>query len=85
MTAIFFSVLLFLALSSICSEIWMRIRVTQLETRDKIAWWRRSGNEVAATYKELFPLSKLPHFRRFVFWFFLACCGGLLLILWKSR
>ena len=64
----------------------MRIRLTRRASRDKIAWWRRGGDEVAATYEELFPDSRLPLFRRFVFWLILGAASIVLLaILWKSK
>jgi hypothetical protein len=35
------------------------------------------GDEVAATYEEVFPDSRLPFLRRFVFWLFVTCAGAL--------
>src|SRR5258707_10176484 len=66
MVGIFFSLLMVTALLSICGEIVMRVRLTRRASRDKIAWWRRGGDEVAATYEEVFPDSRLPFLRRFV-------------------
>jgi hypothetical protein len=87
MFGVFFSVLVIMALASILGEIVMRVRLTQRETsREKLAWWRRGGDEVSATYEELFPHSHLPVFRRFAFWLFLACCASVLVtVLWKSN
>src|SRR5882762_3724662 len=65
MVGTFFSLLVVMALVSICGEIVMRVRLTKQETsRDKLAWWRRGGDQVAATYEELFPHSHIPAFRR---------------------
>jgi len=44
---VLFSILVVIAVLSICSELFMRIRVTKRETGDKIAWWRRGGDDVA--------------------------------------
>jgi hypothetical protein len=88
MFGIFFSILVVMAILSIFGEIVMRVRLTRRETsRDKLAWWRRGGDEVAATYEEVFPHSRLPLFRRFVFWLIVAWSGVLVfsLLLWKSN
>jgi hypothetical protein len=77
MSGILFSILVVVALLSICGEIIMRVRLTRRASRDKIAWWRRGGNEVAATYEEVFPDSRLPFFRRCAFWLLLTCAGVL--------
>jgi hypothetical protein len=84
---VFFLLLAALAVLSICGEIGMRVRLTRQETsRDKLAWWRRGGDEVASTYAGLFQRSYIPAFRRFAFWCFLACCVGVLIaILLKSK
>jgi len=61
MFGVFFSILVVVALVSIFGEIFMRVRLTRSETSgDKPAWWRRGGDEVAATYEELFPDSRPP-------------------------
>jgi len=78
MVGIFFSLLVVMALLSICGEIVMRVRLTRRALRDKIAWWRRGGDEVASTYEEVFPDSYLPFLRRFVFWLVVTCAGALL-------
>lgn len=79
MFAVFFSIIVIAALLSILSEIVMRVRITRMEAaRDRLTWWRRGGDEVAATYGELFPRSPLPFFRRVVFWLIVACAGALL-------
>jgi len=87
MFGIFFSILVLVGLLSICGEIVMRVRLTRNETsRDKLGWWRRGGDEVAATYEGLFPRSRRPLFRRFAFWLFLVWSAVMLLsILWKSN
>jgi hypothetical protein len=87
MFGVFFSILVVMALASILGEIVMRVRLTRRETsRGKLAWWRRGGDEVAATYEEVFPRSRLPLFRRFAFWLLLAWSLVLLLsILSKSN
>ena len=57
-----------MALLSIFGEIVMRVRLTRREpSRDKLAWWRRGGYEVAATYEDVFPSSRIPLFRLFAF------------------
>lgn len=87
MFAILFSLLVVIALLSICGEIAMRVRLTRSDTaRDKLAWWRWGGDEVAAIYEELYPHSRLPIFRRFAFWLFIAGSAVLLLaVLQKSN
>jgi hypothetical protein len=87
MFGIFFSILAIVALLSICGEFVMRVRLTARETsRDKLAWWRRGGDQVAATYEEVFPRSRLPLFRRFAFWLFVVFTSVVLLsILGKSN
>jgi len=87
MFGIFFSILVVVALLSVFAEVVMRVRLTKRASRDKIAWWRRGGDEVAATYGEVFPDSRLPFFRRFVFWLLTACAGVLIfsLLLRKSN
>jgi hypothetical protein len=85
MLGIFFSILVVVGLLTISGEFVMRVRLTRRASRDKIAWWRRGGDQVAATYEELFPHSRLPLLRRFAFWFFIMfCTTALLAILWKS-
>jgi hypothetical protein len=86
MFGVFFSILVVVALLSIFGEFVMRVRLTKRASRDKIAWWRRGGDQVAASYAEVFPDSRLPLFRRFVFWLLVACAGFFLLsMLWKSN
>jgi len=86
MFGVLFSVLVVVALLSILGEIVMRVRLTKRASRDKIALWRR-GDEVAALYEEEFPDSRLPLFRRVVFWIFVTCAGVLVcsMVLWKSK
>jgi hypothetical protein len=87
MVGVFFSILIVMAVFSIGGEFVMRVRLTRRQSLDdKLAWWRRGGDQVAATYEELFPQSRLPLFRRFVFWLLVACASVFLLaILWKSN
>lgn len=69
MFPVFFSILVLIALLSICSNIIMRIRLTTREpSRDKLVWRRRGSDEVDSTYAGLFPGSYLPHLNRFAFW-----------------
>lgn len=85
MFGVLFSILVVMGLLSIYGELVMRVRLTKRASRDKIAWWRRGGDEVAASYEEVFPDSRLPLFRRFAFWLFLGSCAVVLAsILWKS-
>ena len=87
MFGVFFSILVLVALLSIFGEIAMRVRLTKRASRDKIAWWRRGGDEVATTYEEVFPDSRLTFFRCFVFWVFVTFAGVLVfsMLLWKSN
>ncbi len=85
MLAVFFSILGMVALLSIFGEIVMRVRLTRRSLHDKMAWWRRGGDEVAAGYEQVFPDSRLPFLRRFSFWLFLGCAGGILLLAMLSR
>ncbi len=62
MFGVFFSILVIVALLSIFGEFVMRVRLTKRASHDKIAWWRRGGDEVAASYAEVFPDSRLPFF-----------------------
>jgi hypothetical protein len=74
-------------LLNILGEFVMRVRLTRRVSRDKIAWWRRGGDEVAATYAEVFPDSRFPLLRRFVFWLFVTSAGVLVvsMLLGKSN
>jgi len=87
MFSVFFFILVLVALLSIFAELVMRVRLTRRAARDKIAWWRRGGDEVVATYEEVFPDSRLPLFTRFVFWLLVSCAGVLALsmLLLKSH
>jgi len=86
MFGVFFSIVGVVALLSICGELAMRVRLTKREPSDKLIWWRCGGDEVAATYEQLFPHSRPPLFRRFAFWLFITFCTvALLSILWKSN
>jgi len=86
MVGAFFSILVVVALLSIFGEFVMRVRLAKRTSRDKIAWWRRGGDEVSTAYQEVFPDSSLPFFRRFIFRLVVACAGVLVLsMLWKAR
>ena len=87
MFGIFFTMLVTIAILNIFGEVVMRVRLSRLEVRsEKLLWWRRGGDEVAAMYQELFPQSHLPRLRRFVYWLVVASAAALLLsILWKSH
>jgi hypothetical protein len=86
MFGVFFTILVVMALLSIFAEFVMRFRVTRRASRDKIAWWRRGGDEVAATYEALFPRSRLPLLRLFFFWLLVVWSGVLVFsMLWKSH
>ena len=85
MFGIFLSLLVIAGLLGSCGEIAMRVRLTK-RASDKMAWWRRGGNEVADTYEQLFPDSVLPRYRRLFFWTVLVLAGFLLLSFqWKSN
>jgi hypothetical protein len=85
MFGVFFSILVVLVLLNIFGEFVMRVRLTRRASHDKIAWWRRGGHEVAATYEEVFPRSRLPLFRRFVFWLFVGSAVFVFAMVWRSR
>jgi hypothetical protein len=73
MIAIVFSILVLMAILSICGNIVMRVRLSKGEpSRDKLVWWRRGSDEVSSTYEELFPRSHLPMLSQFAFWLVLA-------------
>jgi hypothetical protein len=85
MFGVFFSILVAAALVGVIGEFAMRARLTG-RSPDKLGWWRRGGDEVAATYELLFPNSLLPRYRRIFFWIFLSLSSVLLLtVLWKHR
>jgi hypothetical protein len=87
MSSVAFSILVLIAVLSICINLVMRIRLTIAEhSRDKLVWWRRSSDEIDTMYEELFPGSYLPQFNQFTFWLLLASAAVLLVaILWKSH
>jgi hypothetical protein len=83
MFGIFFWVFVLAALLGIANEIAMRVRLTR-RASDKWAWWRRGGDEVAASYEQLFPNSLLPRYRRLMFWGVLAFAALLLAIMLRK-
>ena len=86
MFGILFSILLVVVLLSIAGEIVMRVRLTRIDTsREKLAWWRRGGDEVASTYEEFFPHSFLLLFRRVIFGSVIGVASLLLLLVLRSR
>jgi hypothetical protein len=82
-----FSILVVIAIVSSCIEFFMRIRLTQKESGgEKLAWWRRGGDEVVSAYSQLFPDTWLPLFRQAAFWLLIAAAGFvLILVLLKSH
>ena len=86
MFAVGISVLMFVAILSLYSNLAMRIRLTKSEaTRDKLVWWRRSSDDVAAAYEGLFPHSYLPTISQCAFWIVVILAAVVLVgILWKS-
>jgi hypothetical protein len=81
-----FALLVAAALLNILGELFMRIRVTmRSNSLDRITWWRRGGDEIAAAYAELFPDSPLLAWRRFVFWLVVACAVVLLVAIAGRR
>lgn len=80
-------ILLFIALSSISTELIMRIRLSlRAPSGDKLVWWRRGGDEMYTAYAEAFPRSWLPLFVRVVFWLFIASAVAVLLnVILRSR
>jgi hypothetical protein len=86
MSGTFFAIVLAMAILSACGEITMRVRLTRKAFRDKLAWWRLGGDEVAATYEQLFPGSRLPFLRRLAFWSLVVFAAvALAMVLWKTR
>jgi len=87
MLSVVVSILVLVAILSICSNISMRIRLTKAEpSRDKLVWWRRSSDEVTAMHEELFPGSYMPILSKLAFWLVVASASvGLAAILWKSK
>lgn len=86
MFAAAFSILVLVSILSILSNVAMRIRVTKIEPRDKIAWWRRSSDEVANMYESLYPNGYRTPFGRFALWLFVGpifIC--VIALLWKSN
>ncbi len=64
-----FLILVLIALLLVGGEIAMRVRLTTNEdSSDRLVWWRRGGDEVAASYRKQFPDSRLPFLRSLVFW-----------------
>jgi len=66
---VIFSILVLLAIPSICGNLVMRIRLTKAEPpKNKLVRWRRGSDEVIAMYEELFPGSYMPLLGQFAFW-----------------
>jgi hypothetical protein len=85
MFAVLISILAVMVVLALGIEIMMRMRLTSMEfPKEKLYWWRCGGDEVSATYHELFPHSRLPVLRELPFWIVLSvACMLLLFILWK--
>jgi hypothetical protein len=81
-----FSLIIALVAALIFVESAMRVRLTRVGIsceKSSSSWWRR-GYEVAETYEEVFPHSRLSRFRRIVVWLFPTCLGiYLLTVLWR--
>ena len=85
MVGVFFTLLVIAVLLELVGELIMRVRVTR-RASDKMAWWRKGGDEVADSYEQLFPGSLLPRYRRWLFWTILATVvAALLAILSKAK
>jgi hypothetical protein len=86
MFGICFSILVIMALLSLCGEMVMRVRLTRRESsRDKLVWWRAGGDAVTAAYEEIFPGTRLPILRRFAFWLVIASALVLIMKVWLVR
>jgi hypothetical protein len=71
---------------SIGSEIVMRVRLTIREVpSERLLWWRKGGDEVASTYQEVFPGTRLPVLRNITFYTFIALCIVILAIFTLKR
>jgi hypothetical protein len=85
MFSIAFEIIVLVSILSIVSNVAMRIRVTKIESRDGLAWWRRSSDEVATVYESLFPNSYLTLFGRSAGWIVVGLiCVCLIELLRKS-
>jgi hypothetical protein len=88
MFSVLFTVIAVLVLMSIFADIAMRIRLSKLDVRgEKLPWWSyRGGDQVLATYLELFPKSRLPLLRNIPFYLLIASAGAIIAaMLWKSK
>lgn len=88
MHPIVFSIVLVVAILGICSNIVMRIRLTQIApSKDGPSWWRRGSDEVGDTYRKHFPGTYLPLLNPLAFWLVVAVAGVALLLalLWKPH
>jgi hypothetical protein len=84
MIPIVFSILVLVALLSVCSSIFIRVRLTKAEpSRDKLVWWRRSSDEVGRMYEQLFPGSYLPRVIETGFWIVLVAALLVLSIVFR--
>jgi hypothetical protein len=85
MIAIVFSILVLVAVLSVCSNIVIRVRLTTADpTGDRLVWWRRSSDEASRMYEQLFPGSYLPLFIQTTFWIVLSVATVVLIaILWN--
>jgi hypothetical protein len=87
MFTILFIAFAVMAFLSSCSEIVLRVRLSKRESpENRLLWWRRGGDEVAAMYQETFPGTRLPLFRGLVFWLFLTFVLAVFVFLqWKRN
>lgn len=75
-----------LVLLSLYAHIAMTVRLSKLDVRgEKLAWWSyRGGDQVPATYKELFPKSRLPLLRDIPFYLMMGFAAAVLVVrFWK--
>ena len=83
---LFLAIAAVLVLLGFCAHVAVTIRLSRLDVRgEKLAWWSyRSGDQVPATYKQLFPRSRLPLLRHLPFYLLIGFAGVVLVArLWK--
>ena len=79
MFVVFFSILVILALLMTCTEVIMRVRLSQKESSpNRLLWWTLGSDEVDSTFDKVFPHTLLWRARRYLFWLFIICCLALL-------
>jgi hypothetical protein len=88
MFAVLLTIIAVLVLLSISADIAMRIRLSKLDVRgEKLSWWSyRGGDQVPATYLELFPKSRLPLLRNIPLYLVIPSAAAIIAaMLWKSK